>query len=149
MMWGHEEPLGHGHPDAHDDRAVAGLAATLHHRLRTGNARPLALEVLDYQPPARAEDMKRKLSEPWKTTPKTLVTEKCTQCGICRDACPAAAIVMDPYPAVLRGCFDCFSCVRLCPENAWEPETCLPDLWAFIRKRAAVMKERPFTRVFL
>lgn len=65
------------------------------------------------------------------------------------DECPAEAITLDPYPQFATGCFDCFNCIRLCPEQAIEPEITLAQLEERIRKRAEMMSERPYTQIFI
>lgn len=54
------------------------------------------------------------------------IPEKCTLCGICRDACPPSAmeIVNGVLRIDYRRCIRCFCCRELCPENAlgiWKP----------------------------
>lgn len=46
--------------------------------------------------------------------------EKCTGCGLCADACPAEAIVMENDKAVINKetCIDCGQCVDACPSDA-------------------------------
>jgi len=45
--------------------------------------------------------------------------DKCTQCGICADACMAQCITLDPYPKVnMKECVVCLGCLNLCPTDA-------------------------------
>jgi ferredoxin len=48
----------------------------------------------------------------------TVHPERCTQCGICQENCPAEAISLDPHPVFNTNCFLCHNCARLCPEEA-------------------------------
>jgi ferredoxin len=45
--------------------------------------------------------------------------EKCNACGICKNVCPAANIVMQGGRPVWRhNCQQCFACIHWCPESA-------------------------------
>src|SRR6056297_2684011 len=45
--------------------------------------------------------------------------EKCVQCGVCADNCPAEAIELIDYPVVdLNGCIRCYCCQELCSYQA-------------------------------
>lgn len=56
------------------------------------------------------------------TRVQPLATESiCTQCEQCREACPVAAITMEPFPVIDReGCIECYCCNELCPTGAME-----------------------------
>lgn len=46
---------------------------------------------------------------------------KCVKCGICRDKCPAGAIVLDCFPIIDKNkCIRCYCCSELCPERAMD-----------------------------
>jgi ferredoxin len=49
----------------------------------------------------------------------SLMTDKCTACGICADACEQGAITVDDV-ARINGekCTGCGSCVNMCPNGA-------------------------------
>lgn len=57
-----------------------------------------------------------------------IVTDKCTMCGLCKDACKYGAILGEkrkpylsgymPYEVRQRRCVKCGECVKVCPENA-------------------------------
>jgi ferredoxin len=149
MMWRATHPLGQGRPDGADAQALAGLVAALLRRPAAGAATALALEALDYQPPARGAEIKSRLGSPFKIIPKTLHRNACTQCGVCEEVCPAAAVRLAPYPEFDSNCFDCFNCVRLCPTEAIEPTVRIEDIEAHIRSRAEKIQETPPTAVFL
>ncbi|MDR2530323.1 MAG: 4Fe-4S binding protein [Oscillospiraceae bacterium] len=48
------------------------------------------------------------------------ITEKCTQCGTCKDSCPVDAIVErnGKFEVVSDDCVDCGTCESNCPANA-------------------------------
>jgi uncharacterized protein (DUF362 family)/Pyruvate/2-oxoacid:ferredoxin oxidoreductase delta subunit len=51
---------------------------------------------------------------------KPVVMEKiCVKCGHCKNACPAGAIKMSPYPLFdYNKCIRCLCCHEVCPQNA-------------------------------
>lgn len=149
LMWAAPQPLGHGHPDPEALSRVAEFTARFRAKLHDRSLRPLELDTLIDQPLELLGPMREKLEAPRVTMPKAVNESKCTQCGICRDECPASAIVLKPYPEVGPSCFDCFNCIRLCPEDAIEPTPSLPEIWDFIRKRAELVNEAPRIRTFL
>ena len=149
LMWGVEDPAGKGHPDKEDDSRIEALVSGLLTRFGSDRIPVLDLDQLDYQPHEQADEMKEKLDKPWKNVPKHVTEEVCTQCGVCRDECPAAAVSLNPYPEFSADCFDCFNCIRLCPENAIVPEAKMDQIEDRIRKRVRTIKERPLTQIFL
>lgn len=79
----------------------------------------------DYYTPV---DLDGSPTEFLKATP-FLRPERCTGCGLCETCCPMNSIHMDapsggvgigPRPCVAGVCIKCHSCVRRCPEKAWE-----------------------------
>ena len=149
LMWGAEDPAGKGHPDKDDDNHIKALVSGLLTRFSSSPIPVLDLEQLDYQPREQADEMKEKLDEPWMILPKHVNEEACTQCGICREECPAAAVTLNPYPEFNADCFDCFNCIRLCPENAIVPEPEVDKIEDRIRNRVTKVNERPLTQIFL
>lgn len=149
MMWRVKNPAGKGHPDETDNRKIKKLVATLYTRLDSDNVPVLSLDTLDYQPPSRAEEMKKKINTPWLIVPKNVHTETCTQCGVCEEECPVSSVVLNPYPEFDRNCFDCFNCIRFCPETAIEPAISMEQIEHHIRERVRTINERPLTQIFL
>ncbi len=50
---------------------------------------------------------------------KSVDKERCSQCGLCVDMCPAGAISMSEYPVFDRDlCIECQKCINLCLKNA-------------------------------
>jgi ferredoxin/flavodoxin len=149
MMWRATTPAGKGHPDRTDLGSVEDLVNTLCNRFESGDIPNLVLDTLDYQPRERAQQIKKKMDKPWMIVPKKVNTETCTQCGICVEECPAAAVNLNPYPQFDPNCFDCFNCIRLCPEDAIEPAISMSQIEAQIRERVRTISERPFTQIWL
>jgi len=148
MMWHTENPEGKGHPDADDLQQVRRLAGGLLDQFATGAPTPLPLEALDYQPEARAREFKAKIGRPWMTVPKSVDEDACTECEICADDCPAGAIIMNPLPEFGTTCFDCFTCVRRCPENAIASAVPLVKIEVMIGERVKTINEQPLTQIF-
>jgi len=149
MMWQSSSPAGQGHPNKSDLQEIETLVGTLLRRFESADIEPLALGTLDYQPPVRAGQMKDKMDAQWINVPKNVNTERCTQCGVCEDVCPSAAVGLNPYPGFNENCFDCFNCIRFCPEDAIEPAKSMADIEAYIRERVRTINEQPHTQVFL
>ena len=149
MMWRSKAPSGGGRPNAEDDRKLKEWARELFERVQLGSVAPLALSDLDYQPRAHAEEMKQKIGKPWEIVPKTVDEKKCTQCGVCVEECPAAAVSLDPFPAFEETCFDCFNCIRLCPEDAIGSPLTAEAIEQHIGQLKKKYGEEPETRVFL
>ena len=49
---------------------------------------------------------------------KSIVEEKCTQCGRCKTYCAVGAITLNPYPTFDEKCTGCWGCFNICPEGA-------------------------------
>ncbi|MFW6054505.1 MAG: 4Fe-4S binding protein [Thermodesulfobacteriota bacterium] len=119
-MWQSEQPPGAGRPDARDKTKLAGLVREVLSALSKGALSGISSEVLDYQ----SESVKRFAGEIDIDKAKQghpgyrFDQDLCTQCGICRDNCPAGAIRLDPFPVRDENCFVCNACARLCPEGA-------------------------------
>jgi len=145
MMWTADSPVGQGHPDADDDRQIRELVG----RLIQGNPAPLPLDSLDTLSEADSGEIKQKLDEPWQNIPKNIDEEKCTQCAICVQVCPAGAVALDPLPVFGANCFDCFNCVRECPESAIVSSVEFEALHDKIRKRVEKFNEKPPTQIFM
>ena len=149
MMWQTSTPAGQGHPDKSDLQEIETLVETLIRRFESSAINHIAPETLDYQPRVRAGQMKNKIDAPWMIIAKNVNTAKCSQCGVCEEACPAAAVELNPYPQFNQNCFDCFNCIRLCPEDAIEPAVNINDIAQHIRQRVSTINEHPYTQIFL
>ena len=149
MMFDEADPLGQGRPNIQDDEIIEQLTTKVYQGLKDDRLAPLPLEDLDYQPEAIASKNKAAMGQPWKSTPKIVDEEKCTQCNVCREECPVGAIDLAPFPQFADSCIDCCNCVRLCPEKAVAIEGGLSERVAQIRARAKARNERPQTQAFI
>lgn len=148
MMWDVAVPAGQGHPNTADDNLLKNLATSAVEAMAKQGFGALPLEELDYQPDELKQEMKAKLSAPWTIIGKTVDEERCTQCGICQEACPADAITLNPFPEFDKSCFDCFNCIRLCPEEAIEPAIGMDKIHGHIRMRVKTFNEQPLSQIF-
>ena len=149
MMWSHPEPVGQGRPNADDDKAVSEFTQAIFERLSENKTHSLPLEALDYNPEAHTADLKKNLGQPWQIIPKTVDEDQCTQCGVCEEVCPVGAIKLTDYPAFSKSCFDCFNCIRLCPEDAIGSTVPFAKIHKMIFDRVKKFNEKPHTQVFM
>lgn len=93
--------------------------------MAAGELSGIGVEVLDYQTGSIKEFAQQMTMEKAKQMHPgyELDQELCTQCGTCRDNCPAGAISLDPVPVISADCFVCNNCARLCPEGAMTTDT--------------------------
>jgi ferredoxin len=147
-LWRMSHPLGEGHPDKEDDRAVLKLVGRVESMLSCPPLQGLAIEALDYQPQALKDEARRSsIASAKKARPDLRVdVGKCVQCGECAEKCPAKAITLDPFPQVGKDCFICLKCVRECPEEAFPFDA--HAIEERLRGMAARINERPFTQIF-
>lgn len=148
FMWKYQNPLGAGHPAPEDEEAVEALVDKILAKLSAGAMVPLSLSVLDYLPPERKKAAEGKsILQLKELHPEFAVdASRCTQCGVCREACPADAISLDPNPRISDRCFLCGTCARLCPEDAVVLD--LSSMEEHIRSMARKNDEKPLTEIF-
>jgi len=149
MVWWADHPPGEGHPDKADKRKLEELAEILDARFGSPPVPCLSLDALDYQPPEKAGDMKKRIGVVRKPVQKDVDREACTRCGLCSEVCPVAAVNLNPYPEFGPACFDCLNCIRLCPEGAITPARRLAEVESNIRRLMRKYDERPFTQIFV
>ena len=148
-MWRLENPSGKGHPNESDYRKIEELVETLDTRFDSDDVPAVDLDPLMYQPIERANKIMAEMDTTWVSAPKHVDIETCTQCGICEEECPAAAVVLNPYPEFGLNCFDCINCIQLCPENAIESAISIDKIDVHIKKRVQTKNERPHTQTFI
>jgi len=149
MMWSHASPVGQGRPNIEDEQVVSEFTREIFKRLTENQIQTLALEVLDYNDDGLTKELKDRLGQPWMIIPKTVDEEKCTQCGVCEEVCPVGAVKLVDTPMFSKDCFDCFNCIRLCPEEAIESGVPLEKIQGMILDRVVKFNETPHTEIFL
>ena len=148
LMWKLDDPLGKGHPDADDDRMVVDLVNHVNQQIQSDNPKGIKLSDLAYQTKENHKEMEKISLQTAKAhmPERTIDTERCNQCEVCSDVCPADAVTFTPYPEFEDGCVFCFTCMKECPEKAINVD--LSAIWQRIRDRAALFSERPYSQVF-
>jgi ferredoxin len=149
ILWEAGDSIGGGRPNADDDTIIIDMVKKLNAGLNNDQIKPIDIDVLDYQPKERSEELKKIDFETSKQRlPKKSVDEtRCNQCGECQNNCPVAAIVLNPYPEFQEGCICCFNCMRFCPERAINAD--LSGLIERLKKRRPICHDEPYTRVFM
>ncbi len=149
LMWEVENPAGKGHPDSEDDALIRELVTGIENNLLKSAPPQLPQSVLNYQSEAVTAEMKQQNLELARKflPPREVNRELCTQCGICADSCPVAALTLEPYPTYAENCILCFNCMRCCPENAIEAD--LSPAHEMVRIRYEKYKESPLSKIFL
>ena len=148
MMWQADVPEGAGHPDADDlqqvremaGRTVVAIFSRYHDAV--GPGRP-GLSTRRTRRGIQAQTRKALDGYPQNGRWGCLHPMR-----VCADQCPAGAIALNPLPEFGPACFDCFNCVRLCPEAAISPPFPMADIEAKIRTRVKNINEQPLTRTF-
>lgn len=149
LMWELPSPVGLGHPDSADERMIENLIAVVERNLQRPEPLQLSSQVLSYQSEAVAVEM-RKLSlkiARGLLPPRVVDEDLCTECGVCVDQCPVAALTLEPYPVYAEHCILCFNCMRCCPEKAIAAD--LSAIHERVRERADNYREEPLSDVFI
>lgn len=96
-----------GRPDAEDRKELAAFGAAIINKVEGSDTyKPLALPG---NRPYRAGN----------TGPFPTADERCTDCGTCRELCPADAIPADNLRSVNKeACISCMRCLSVCPTKA-------------------------------
>jgi ferredoxin/flavodoxin len=150
LLWQSDDPIGKGHPDEDDAAKIREFVRVILEKMEAEHPTTLAPEALDYKGEMKENPVEESRLEGLKANvlPLELDTEACTQCGICADSCPAANIALSPYPDFGNRCILCFSCLRLCEENAIGSRA-IPMFESLVRERKEFFKEPEETRFFV
>jgi Fe-S-cluster-containing hydrogenase component 2 len=148
LMWASDNPLGKGHPDAHDESLIEEMVERVHAKVRAGNPSPLDLSALAYQPDHVRAFMERMGIHAVRShfPSREVDPQRCTRCALCVERCPAQALSLAPDPHFGESCIRCYRCVRLCPEGAIRVD--LSPVVARIREKAKQFNEAPLTKIF-
>ncbi len=117
-----ERPMAIGRPDSTDIQKAVTFGKQIKEKLGVTESPdefgPLSIPGNHpYKVPENLY-MIKKVRETLAFTPET-DTERCTQCGICVDACPEGAIDSCDVADIERWkCILCFACIKSCPEQA-------------------------------
>lgn len=108
-----ELPIAQGRPDAADLKRAEELGRRVHQTLLS------AASVGDLSAPAIAGSRPYEgRTELWNVD-FIAVSDECTQCGICAEACPVGAIDPDDSHRIdIETCITCCACIKGCPQGA-------------------------------
>lgn len=136
MMWGLDEPLGKGRPNAEDDQLIESLVDDVLAKIQDGTGVTVPLSELMYQPEEVYEFHKtfNLVVAKAKAPQRTVDESSCVECHICADVCPTNAISYAPFPEFGDDCICCYNCVKKCPENAIQLD--MSSVHTFIRQHA-------------
>lgn len=150
LLWQSDDPVGKGHPDAEDAARIREFVCLILEKKECEKAKTLPLEALEYNEKMMEEAAGQSALEVLKSMvlPLELVTEACTQCGVCADSCPVENIVLSPYPEFGDRCIVCFNCTRLCEADAVSNQA-IPMFESHIRERLEFFNEPQETRFFV
>lgn len=127
MMFRSEEPVGAGHPDTADFEVLEAWVDSISGRLEPGSVGRLDLEKIKPGAAERLMDatfvnMKTMY---WVHPRKRFRPDLCTGCGACAGRCASGRLRMEEglsRVVIDRDvpCLNCYECVRVCPEGAFD-----------------------------
>jgi len=150
LLWQSDDPVANGHPDADDTAKIQEFIRVILDKKEAEEPTTLSPEALDYKNEMAGNPAEESRLEGLKSNllPLELDTDACTQCGICVDCCPTANIALSPYPEFGDQCILCFSCLRLCEENAVSSKA-IAMFESLVRERKEFFKEPEETQFFV
>lgn len=115
-------PIGHGRPDMTDLEKAQAFGFKIKAKLAAleGMAQIKEIQVPGKVPYVEPKNlfMIRQARKTLAFTPET-DTDKCTQCGLCAEICPAGAINPEDVTHIDKWqCIICFACIKRCPSQA-------------------------------
>lgn len=142
-----ERPMAKGRPDASDVEKAVSFGKQVREKLEQAGGG--ALDIPGNRPYKLPENlhMMKAVRETIAFTPET-DTDLCTQCGVCVDACPEAAVDSCDVADIDRWkCILCFACIKSCPEQAKHMNE--PHFNEAVGQLAKAIQERKEPEVFL
>jgi ferredoxin len=127
---------------------VVDLVNHVNQEIQSDNPKGIKLSDLAYQTKENHKEMEKISLQTAKAhmPERTIDLERCNQCEVCSDVCPADAVAFTPYPEFEDGCVFCFTCMKKCPEQAINTD--MSVIWQRIKDRAAFFSERPYSQIF-
>jgi ferredoxin len=108
-----ETPVAHGRPDADDLNHAEVFGQKIREKLQS-----MPFPSQNSALPVPGVFPYRGSSALW-SVDFIAVGEKCTQCGICTEACPVGAIDSDNSAIIDKDkCITCCACIKICPQKA-------------------------------
>ena len=115
-------PIAHARPDSNDIEKAQAFGAKIREKLKGIDSLKDVREIsipgnVPYIEPKNLH-MLKEVRKTFSFTPVTYA-DKCTQCGLCAEVCPTAAIDPDNVSKIDKWeCMICFACIKNCPEQA-------------------------------
>ena len=121
-----------GRPDTKDKQELKDFAAKILEKVNNGVAETSALQIPGNYPYKKAGGAG--------LVPKA--DNKCTNCGLCAESCPAQAISKDNLKASdSKKCISCMRCVLKCPQSARKVNSAMVSVAALAMKKVCSVRK--------
>lgn len=121
-----------GRPDTKDKRELQNFAAKILEKINSDAVETSALQIPGNYPYKKAGGAG--------LVPKA--DNKCTNCGLCADKCPAQAISKENLKITdSKKCISCMRCVVNCPQSARKVNGAMVSLAALAMKKACLTRK--------